>query len=258
MEFQVQLAVVGAVLLLFAAAYIKLYNRLRRLWVKVEEGSADIDVALEKRFDLLSEQIEAVKKFLKHEAELYTSVAEIRSGTRSEERRLGRQEQMTREALREADRQVLEQAEAMERIRERMEQSRRSGGRSAKSQRRQEQREEQMRQHTEKRDLASNQKIGLLADINRSLLHVGSGIDALAENYPALYSTNSMQQFQRAVTDAEEHLQAARRLYNANASVYNQVRASFPASVVAALHGMEAAGFYEVEEQKRSFRVDFD
>ena len=239
MGFPIQLAAVGGVLVLIAAAYIKLYNRLRRLWVKVEEGSADIDVALEKRFDLLSEQIEAVKKFLKHEAELYTSVAEIRSGTRSEERRLGRQEQLTQEALREADRQVLEQAEAMERIRERMEQSRRSGGHSAKSQRRQ-------------------AKIGLLADINRSLLHVGSGIDALAENYPALYSTNSMQQFQRAISDAEEHLQAARRLYNANASLYNQARAMFPMSAIAALHGMDAADFYEVEDQKRSFRVDFD
>ncbi len=258
MGFPIQLAVVGGVLVLIAAVYIRLYNRLRRLWVKVEEGSADIDVALEKRFDLLSEQIEAVKKFLKHEAELYTSVAEIRSGTRSEERRLGRQEQLTQEALREADRQVLEQAEAMERIRERMEQSRRSGGHSAKSQRRQAKREEEMRQRTEKRDLASGQKIGLLADINRSLLHVGSGIDALAENYPALYSTNSMQQFQRAISDAEEHLQAARRLYNANASLYNQARAMFPTSAIAALHGMDAADFYEVEDQKRSFRVDFD
>ena len=220
MGFPIQLAAVGGVLVLIAAAYIKLYNRLRRLWVKVEEGSADIDVALEKR--------------------------------------LGRQEQLTQEALREADRQVLEQAEAMERIRERMEQSRRSGGHSAKSQRRQAKREEEMRQRTEKRDLASGQKIGLLADINRSLLHVGSGIDALAENYPALYSTNSMQQFQRAISDAEEQLQAARRLYNANASLYNQARAMFPMSAIAALHGMDAADFYEVEDQKRSFRVDFD
>jgi hypothetical protein len=29
-------------------------------------------------------------------------------------------------------------------------------------------------------------------------------------------------------------------------------------SAIAALHGMDAADFYEVEDQKRSFRVDFD
>ena len=47
--------------------YIKCYNRLRRLSVKVQEGSAGIDVALEKRYDMLSEEIEAVKKYLAHE-----------------------------------------------------------------------------------------------------------------------------------------------------------------------------------------------
>lgn len=41
--------------------YVKFYNRLQRLFVKVQEGSAGIDVALEKRYDMLSEEIEAVK-----------------------------------------------------------------------------------------------------------------------------------------------------------------------------------------------------
>ena len=34
--------------------YVKFYNRLQRLFVKVQEGSAGIDVALEKRYDMLS------------------------------------------------------------------------------------------------------------------------------------------------------------------------------------------------------------
>ena len=48
-------------IILLIIAYIVLYNRLNRLRIKVEEAGADIDVALEKRFDLLFEEIEAVK-----------------------------------------------------------------------------------------------------------------------------------------------------------------------------------------------------
>ena len=55
------------VLIVLVVGYIALYNQLRRLEVKVEEGSSGIDVALEKRYDMLSEQMEAVKKFLNHE-----------------------------------------------------------------------------------------------------------------------------------------------------------------------------------------------
>ena len=50
-----------AVIAVLLILYIKFYNRLRRLSVKVQEGSAGIDVALEKRYDMLSEEIEAVK-----------------------------------------------------------------------------------------------------------------------------------------------------------------------------------------------------
>ncbi len=50
-----------AVIAVLLILYIKFYNRLRRLSVKVPEGSAGIDVALETRYDMLSEEIEAVK-----------------------------------------------------------------------------------------------------------------------------------------------------------------------------------------------------
>ena len=39
----------GAIISSTTHSYIKFYNRLRRLSVKVQEGSAGIDVALEKR-----------------------------------------------------------------------------------------------------------------------------------------------------------------------------------------------------------------
>ena len=74
-----------AVLILF---YILIYNTLRRLAVKVEEGSSGIDVALEKRYDMLSEEIEAVKKFLKHEYDTYMAVTSVRDGKEIEEETL--------------------------------------------------------------------------------------------------------------------------------------------------------------------------
>ena len=46
--------IAGGAALAAVVGYISIYNRLRRLAVKVEEGGSDIDVALEKRYDLLS------------------------------------------------------------------------------------------------------------------------------------------------------------------------------------------------------------
>ena len=87
---------------------------------------------------------------------------------------------------------------------------------------------------------------------------VGTAVNALAEQYPVLYSSVSMEHFQRSISDVEEHLQAARRLYNANVSLYNQTIASFPWLVVARIHGMEKAEFYEIDDKKREFKVNFD
>ena len=67
-----------------------------------------------------------------------------------------------------------------------------------------------------------DRKLGLLTSVQQGLTGVNSAINALAEQYPTLYSYASMQHFQQDIFDAEEHLQAARRLYNSNASLYNQ------------------------------------
>ena len=97
--------------------------------------------------------------------------------------------------------------------------------------------------------------LGLTALLFSGLL---GSVNALMEQYPTLYSSVSMEYFQRTIFDAEEHLQAARRLYNANVSLYNQTLASIPWSLVAALCRMEPADFYEVEEHKKNFKVSFD
>ena len=49
-------------ILLLIIGVILVYNRLQQLSVKVEEAASGIDVALEKRWDLLNELLAAVKK----------------------------------------------------------------------------------------------------------------------------------------------------------------------------------------------------
>lgn len=102
-----------------------------------------------------------------------------------------------------------------------------------------------------------DRKLDLLASAQQGLTGVNSAINALAEQYPALYSYASMQHFQQDIFDAEEHLQAARRLYNSNVSLYNQRINTFPYLLLAKLHGMKEAKFYTVEEKKKDFKVQF-
>ena len=56
---------------------------------------------------------------------------------------------------------------------------------------------------------------------------------AVAENYPELRSSDVFVELQRGIRDAEEHLQAARRLYNSNVTAYNTAIAMFPAKLLA-------------------------
>ena len=57
-------------------------------------------------------------------------------------------------------------------------------------------------------------------------------IAALAENYPTLRSDSVFVELQRGIRDAEEHLQAARRLYNSNVAAYNTAISIFPAKLL--------------------------
>lgn len=206
-----------------------LYNRLRRLSVKVEEGSSGIDVALEKRYDMLSEEIEAVKRFLAHEWDVYTEVAAIRSAKELEETAFQTKKELSEETVKTIRDTIAQQQKIMDSIHSQLEES---------------QLEHQM---------SLNQKLSLLSSAGQSLTGVTSAINALAEQYPVLYSYTSMDRFQRNIFDAEEHLQAARRLYNSNVSLYNQKIVSFPYLIVAKLHGMKKAAFYETDEKKKEF-----
>jgi LemA protein len=57
-------------------------------------------------------------------------------------------------------------------------------------------------------------------------------------------------ELQVGIRDAEEHLQAARRLYNSNVAAYNTAIALFPASVVAKHQRLQNREFFTAEAAK--------
>ena len=266
MNVALLMSAVGICLIvLVVVAFILTYNRLQRLSVKVEESASGIDIALEKRWDLLNELLSAVKKYLSHEYETLTGVASLRSGTEAEIQRLKQQTDISAETVRSIDREIGFQSQNMERIRSQLD-ARQGDGSSfrsrwkARSQNRglTADSQSQTRQADRARSLAVDRKIDTLASLHRDLNSVTAGINALYEQYPLLNSWISLDQYQRAAFQAEEHLQAARRLYNSNVSLYNQTIRTIPWAIVASLCHMKKADFYEADEDKRNFEADFN
>lgn len=73
-------SVIVVLLILLITVFVSLSNRLNLLVVKVEEGRSGIDIALEKRYDLINEQVAVVKKYLQHEYETLVDVTKSRQG----------------------------------------------------------------------------------------------------------------------------------------------------------------------------------
>ena len=141
----------------------------------MQEAESGIDVALTKRYDVLTKMLDTVKGYQQHEKAVLTEIVKLRSGMTMAEKN------------------------------------------------------------------AANQKMDQLT----------KDINILAENYPELKSSNNFIELQKVITDVEEHLQAARRLYNANVNAYNAKLVVFPNSIVANNMHATKKPFFEAEESKR-------
>lgn len=163
------------VLVVLVIWYIAVANSIKVADLKVQEGESGIDVALTKRYDVLTKMLDTVKGYQQHEKTVLTEIVKLRSG-------------MT----------MAEKNEA-----------------------------------------------------NHSMDLLTKDINILAENYPELRSNTNFIELQKAIVDVEEHLQAARRLYNANVNAYNKKIIVFPNSIVAnSMHAVQKE-FFEAEEAKR-------
>ena len=72
------LIIVGVALLIILAWYISVSNKLNRTVVKIDESLSGIDVALTKRYDVLTKMIDVVKAYAKHEKETLFEVINLR------------------------------------------------------------------------------------------------------------------------------------------------------------------------------------
>ena len=176
----VVVAVVLIAVIAIVAWYIVTMNWFRQTKVKVEEANSGIDVALTKRYDLLTKALASVKGYAKHEAETLSKVIGMRTGNINE--------------------------------------------------------------------LSLDEK----SKLNAELSEVQRGIDVVVEQYPQLKADTQFTLLQNQTADCEEQLQAARRVYNSNVSIFNQKRVTFPDSIVAKRIGFtQDLEFFKADEEKR-------
>lgn len=67
------------IIVLLVLAIIGMYNNLVRLRQKVKNSWSQIDVQLQRRFDLIPNLVETVKGYMEHEKEVLTKVTELRT-----------------------------------------------------------------------------------------------------------------------------------------------------------------------------------
>jgi LemA protein len=87
------------------------------------------------------------------------------------------------------------------------------------------------------------------AEREQSVARAVGRLFALAEAYPDLKASAGFQQLHRSLVDVEDHLQSARRYYNAVVRDYNTLVESFPPNVVANLTGFPPRDFFQLDSQ---------
>lgn len=71
--------IILAVVILLVLIVIGMYNGLVRSRMKVKNAWSQIDVQLQRRFDLIPNLVETVKGYMKHEENTLTKIAELRT-----------------------------------------------------------------------------------------------------------------------------------------------------------------------------------
>lgn len=73
------LLIILAVIIVIAIVLIALYNGLVQARLRVDNAWSQIDVQLQRRFDLIPNFIETVKGYMTHEKETFEKIAELRT-----------------------------------------------------------------------------------------------------------------------------------------------------------------------------------
>jgi LemA protein len=100
-------------------------------------------------------------------------------------------------------------------------------------------------------ELRRGMSVGELNETTARLDALSARIQAVAEGYPELRSAQVFRELQAGIRDGEEHLQAARRLYNSNVTAFNTALEVFPSSVVAKRKQLRGREFFAAEASQR-------
>ncbi len=71
--------IILAIVVVIVIALIAIYNSLVTLRLRVKNAWSQIDVQLQRRFDLIPNLVETVKGYMEHEADVLTRVTDLRS-----------------------------------------------------------------------------------------------------------------------------------------------------------------------------------
>ncbi len=71
--------IILVVVVVLIIAVIGLYNSLVQAKIKVDNAWSQIDVQLQRRFDLIPNFVETVKGYMTHEKETFEKIAELRT-----------------------------------------------------------------------------------------------------------------------------------------------------------------------------------
>ena len=90
-------------------------------------------------------------------------------------------------------------------------------------------------------------------DLNKAskINHECNKLFAVAENNPDLKGSEQFANLQKTLSKIENNLQAARRLYNADVTLYNTTIDSFPSNIIASIFGFKSESLFEIEEYKK-------
>ncbi len=102
--------------------------------------------------------------------------------------------------------------------------------------------------------------VGETAQAEQKLTGALTDLRAVAENYPQLRATENFQQLSRNLSELEDEIQAARRIYNSNVQSYNTKIQVFPNSIIANQGGFQKKEFFEIEDaaDREPVGVSFD
>jgi LemA protein len=82
---------------------------------------------------------------------------------------------------------------------------------------------------------------------------------AIAEAYPQLRAVESFTQLQAELTNTEDQISAARRVYNGNVQTYMTKCQQFPGALLAGPFGFSPRAFFELEDptEREPIKVEF-